>query len=213
MMSLVGYNFEVVLKGITFAKVEKGLVCYELRDVTRMPGFGQQTKNLGAVIREEELEQELQKQRRQLLKSKTKADEATDWLQQQRELRKTDQEICEEAWGKVPIPHIGWTGWNLWFDGAVRRGGLAAGGIVLKNPTGEVKPQVGFALGGKFTCNEAEYRALIRGLREALNLGIKSLEAQGDSKIICYQIMRRIEVKAQNLVVFHEQAMELLSRF
>lgn len=74
------------------------------------------------------------------------------------------------------ILYIGWTGWNLWFDGAVRRGGFVVGGIVLKNSTGEVKSQVGFVLGGKFICNEAEYRVFIRGLREVLNLGIKFLE-------------------------------------
>lgn len=104
------------------------------------------------------------------------------------------------AWGTIPIKHTHWSGWNLWFDGAVRKGNSAAGGIVLKDPAGKMVLQVGFALEGRFTCNKAEYSTLIRGLQEAAATGVKTLQVHEDSKIVRYQVLKRFSVKAHNLV-------------
>jgi ribonuclease HI len=38
------------------------------------------------------------------------------------------------------------------------------------------------------TNNAAEYRALILGLKYAAKKGFKHIRAQGDSKLVCYQV-------------------------
>lgn len=73
--------------------------------------------------------------------------------------------------------------------------------------------QKGFVLSGRHTCNEAEYAALIRGLKEALHRKIPALQAYGDSKLVCYQVLQRYGVKAQNLLRFHSEVVELTKRF
>ena len=41
---------------------------------------------------------------------------------------------------------------------------------------------------GTATCNAAEYRALLLGLRYAAKKGFKYIRAQGDSKLVCNQV-------------------------
>lgn len=195
LLKLTGYSFEVFPKGVTFARMEAGLACYELRDAITLPRFRENDEEAGGEICAEALEKELHKQQRMLLRTKAAGDTTEEWLMQQREAGRTELEIMDEAWGKMPVKHTGWHGWNLWFDGAVRKVSVAAGGIVLRNPEGKLELQVGIALNGRFTCNEAEYSALIRGLREALAQGIKALQVYGDSKIVCYQVLKRFSVK------------------
>lgn len=67
------------------------------------------------------------------------------------------------VWGIIFIKYIYWSGWNLWFDGVVRKGNSVVGGIVLKDSAGKMVLQVGFALEGRFICNKAEYLIFIRG--------------------------------------------------
>lgn len=46
-----------------------------------------------------------------------------------------------------------------------------------------------------------------------MQLGVTKLQAHGDSKLVCYQVLKRFGVKAHNLVRFHEQALDLVSKF
>ncbi|KAG8046632.1 hypothetical protein GUJ93_ZPchr0008g14148 [Zizania palustris] len=76
----------------------------------------------------------------------------------------------------------------LEFDGASKGNpGKAGAGAVVRRLDGTVIAQLREGL-GIATNNAAEYRALILGLRYAAKKGFKYIRAQGDSKLVCYQV-------------------------
>jgi ribonuclease HI len=66
---------------------------------------------------------------------------------------------------------------------------------------------------GETTNNVAEYRALIRGLQEALLRGADRIEARTDSELMQRQLAGRYKVNSPQLQALHDEARELLSRF
>lgn len=102
---------------------------------------------------------------------------------------------------------------SLEFDGASKGNpGKAGAGAILRSPDGsllcELTKGVGIA-----TCNFAEYQALIIGLQGALDQGICHIKAQGDSKLVCKQVMGQWKVRSENLATSFAEAMELKRRF
>ena len=67
-------------------------------------------------------------------------------------------------------------------------------------------------LDGKFTTNEAEYQALIEGLKFCILEGYDLLYIFSDSEIVVKQILGHYRVR-KNLIPFHKQATELLAHF
>ncbi|OBI79499.1 bifunctional RNase H/acid phosphatase [Mycobacterium asiaticum] len=66
---------------------------------------------------------------------------------------------------------------------------------------------------GRATNNVAEYRGLIAGLDDALNLGATEVSVLMDSKLVIEQMAGRWKVKHPDLVELHRQAQALASRF
>ena len=66
---------------------------------------------------------------------------------------------------------------------------------------------------GTATNNEAEYRALIEGLKTAKKWNPDRLEVYLDSKLVVEQINGAYKVKAPELVALHKQAKGLISEF
>ncbi len=66
---------------------------------------------------------------------------------------------------------------------------------------------------GTGTSNEAEYRAVIRSLEEALKLGIKEVILRSDSKLLVEQIKGGYRIKARNIVPLALKVFSLLKRF
>ena len=59
---------------------------------------------------------------------------------------------------------------------------------------------------GDVTCNVAEYRALILGMKYALKKGFKLIRVQGDSNLVCMQVHGLIHVTRLPIIfitVFH----------
>ncbi|GFS40490.1 hypothetical protein Acr_00g0068850 [Actinidia rufa] len=93
------------------------------------------------------------------------------------------KELPEEAEDTLEPPQVGPSmAWQMYVDGARNRQGEGAG-VVLKSPEGSVFEQ---CLRFKFpaTNNEAEYEALIAGLRSASKLGVPELCIYSDSKLV-----------------------------
>jgi ribonuclease HI len=63
------------------------------------------------------------------------------------------------------------------------------------------------------TNNEAEYNALILGLKEALKLGIESIRIEGDSNLVIQQVQHLWKVKASSLIPLCATASSLLLKF
>ncbi len=87
--------------------------------------------------------------------------------------------------------------------------GQAAIGVVLKAPVEEISERIGWAKDH----HVAEYRALIRGLEDALARGVSHLRVCLDSALVVNQLNAKSQVKAEHLKPLHEQADSLAKRF
>jgi ribonuclease HI len=105
------------------------------------------------------------------------------------------------------------TSLKLAVDGASRGNpGVAGIGVVLYNEDGEVVREIGEYI-GQTTNNIAEYKALIRGLEEALRLGAECIRVQTDSELLARQVSGIYKVRAAHLVPLYYQVRELFARF
>ncbi len=99
---------------------------------------------------------------------------------------------------------------RLFVDGASRGNpGPAAIGVVVQDGKGKVIAKVGEFL-GETTNNVAEYRALLRGLREARARRADDLEIRTDSDLLVRQINGSYRVKSPHLIPLHREALEAL---
>jgi ribonuclease HI len=88
---------------------------------------------------------------------------------------------------------------NLFTDGGSRGNpGPAAAGFVLKNDKGETVERGGKFL-GRATNNEAEYQAVIEGLKEALNFEPGRLTCFLDSSLVVNQLNGIFKIKEARL--------------
>lgn len=98
-------------------------------------------------------------------------------------------------------------------DGGARGNpGPAAIGVVIRDPEGRIIDEHGERI-GEATNNVAEYRALIRGIQRAAELGATELELVGDSELVVRQVEGRYKVKKPGLKPLHAEAKEALSAF
>ncbi len=101
----------------------------------------------------------------------------------------------------------------LFIDGASRGNpGRAAAGICVMNEEGKKISEMSRYLGHR-TNNEAEYWALILGLKEARRLGGDVLQIFTDSELVERQIKGIYRVKDLNLKILHKTVMEVLKTF
>ena len=101
----------------------------------------------------------------------------------------------------------------LYIDGASKGNpGMAGAGILMTNGSGRKLAEISRYLGHK-TNNEAEYWALLLGLREAKRLGGKSLHILTDSELIARQVKGIYRVKNLNLKGLHKMVIQNLKEF
>ncbi len=94
-------------------------------------------------------------------------------------------------------------------DGGARGNpGPAAYAFVLEAEDGTVLAAEGQAI-GVATNNVAEYRAVIEGLRRAVDLHVAELEVVSDSELIVHQMRGEWKIKKDTLRVLWEEAQDL----
>jgi len=97
-------------------------------------------------------------------------------------------------------------------DGGARGNpGPAAYAYVLEADDGTVLAAHGEAI-GVATNNVAEYRALVEGLRKAVEVGVDELEVISDSELLVHQMRGEWKIKNEALRVLWQQAQELADR-
>jgi probable phosphoglycerate mutase len=97
-------------------------------------------------------------------------------------------------------------------DGGARGNpGPAAFGYVLEAEDGTVLDARGEAI-GVATNNVAEYRALVEGLRRAVELGVTDLEVVSDSELLVKQMRGEYRVKNEALRALSQDAARLARR-
>ncbi|XP_074347112.1 uncharacterized protein LOC141685936 [Apium graveolens] len=101
--------------------------------------------------------------------------------------------------------------WILHVDGAVNNGGSGAG-IVLVSPEGH---HLMSAIHFKFyaTNNDAEYEALINGLKIALEMGVRNLTAKSDSELVVNHVNGGFQARGPRAELYLRSAHHLIGKF
>ncbi|XP_021817133.1 uncharacterized protein LOC110759389 [Prunus avium] len=101
--------------------------------------------------------------------------------------------------------------WTLYVDGSSNRQGSGAG-LVLKAPD---QTTIEYAIRFQFQAsnNEAEYKALLAGLRLAKGIGAKQLRICSDSQLVVNQVLTEFEAKDTSMAAYLTHARRLLQHF
>ena len=101
----------------------------------------------------------------------------------------------------------------LHVDGGARGNpGPAAIGVVVSAPDGTVIEELAERIGSA-TNNVAEYRAVLRALERARDLGASEVEIIGDSELVARQLSGAYKVKHPAMKPLHGQAIAALGGF
>ncbi|GKD30679.1 reverse transcriptase domain-containing protein, partial [Tanacetum coccineum] len=126
-----------------------------------------------------------------------------DFIVERPEEESSDVPMTEPE--EIPEP------WTLFTDGSSCIDGSGAG-LILTNPEGV---EFTYAMRFRFeaTNNEAEYEALIAGLRIAEQMGVKNLQANVDSRLVANQVNGSYVAKESGMVQYLEKVKGLTSNF
>jgi ribonuclease HI len=131
---------------------------------------------------------------RQAIKSHILADFVSEWTETQQ-----------------PPPAEKSEHWKMYFDGSLNLQG-AGTDVLFILPHGDHLKYV-LQIHYKASNNDAEYEALIRGLRIAVSLGIKRLITYDDSKVIIDQVNKACNVKKDSMNVYCVEVHKLEDHF
>lgn len=98
----------------------------------------------------------------------------------------------------------------IFTDGAAEPNpGPAAIGVTIKDKRGKLITSISQRI-GRATNNQAEYRAIIAALEEAVRLGVKQVDIKMDSELVVKQISGEYRVKKATLKPLYQQVKQLL---
>jgi ribonuclease HI len=131
---------------------------------------------------------------RKAIKSQVLADYLAEWVDTQ-----------------LPIAPIQPELWTLYFDGSLMKIGAGAG-LLFISPLGK---HVCYVLRLHFSAsnNVAEYEALVNGLRIAVELGVRRLDAQGDSQLAIDQVMKNSPCRDKKMEAYCDEVRRLEHKF
>jgi len=98
----------------------------------------------------------------------------------------------------------------MYFDEVARRDSAGAG-LIFVSPEKHILPY-SFVLTQLRSNNLTEYQALSLGLQMAIEMGITDLNIYGESQLVINQLLYKYEVKKEDLVPYHKQALPLLNK-
>ncbi|XP_019701442.1 uncharacterized protein [Elaeis guineensis] len=101
--------------------------------------------------------------------------------------------------------------WVLHVDGSSNTTGSGVG-LILTSPDGVVMEYV-LQFGFFASNNEAEYEALVTGLRMVKVLSVRYLRVHSDSQLIVGQIQGEYEVQEPNMIKYLQNVKDLASNF
>ncbi|KAI3682300.1 hypothetical protein L1987_82190 [Smallanthus sonchifolius] len=101
--------------------------------------------------------------------------------------------------------------WSLHTDGASNDEGSGAG-LILVGPD-QVELTYALRLDFKSSNNEAEYEALLAGLRLAQKMGVRKLHAHVDSMLVANQINGSYDAKEESMKRYLEKAQAIIKLF
>jgi ribonuclease HI len=84
--------------------------------------------------------------------------------------------------------YVTFTPWKLHFDGTTCRSGCGVG-IIIMSPSAAIFEAL-IRLDHKYINNQIEYEALLFGLQILHDMGVKHVEAYGDSLLVVQQVSK-----------------------
>jgi ribonuclease HI len=123
-------------------------------------------------------------EKRKAIKSQVLPDFTAEWL----ELQNT---------GPPDLSSV----WTMYFDGSKRIQGAGAG-VVLISPQGDKLKYVFRMSFPQASNNEAEYEALLHGMKMAKACGATRLKIFGDSNLVVQQVMNRCDAISDNMIAY-----------
>jgi ribonuclease HI len=101
--------------------------------------------------------------------------------------------------------------WTMFFDGSLMKTGAGAG-LLFISPLGKhlrYVPRLHFLASN----NVAEYEALVNGLRIAIELGVRCLDARGDSQLVIDQVMKNSHCRDPKMEAYCDEVRRLEDKF
>jgi ribonuclease HI len=101
--------------------------------------------------------------------------------------------------------------WTMFFDGSLMKTGAGAG-LLFISPLGK---HLRYVLRLHFLAsnNVAEYEALVNGLRIAIELGVRRLDARGDSRLVIDQVMKNSHCRDPKMEAYCDEVQRLEDKF
>jgi ribonuclease HI len=131
---------------------------------------------------------------RKAIKSQVLADFLAEWVDTQ-----------------LPTAPIQLELWTMYFDGSLMKIGAGVG-LLFISP---LEKHVRYILRLHFPTsnNVAKYEALVNGLRIAVELGVRRLDAQGDSQLIIDQVMKNSNCRDKKMEAYCDEVRRLEDKF
>jgi ribonuclease HI len=101
--------------------------------------------------------------------------------------------------------------WTMFFDGSLMKTGAGAG-LLFILPLGKHLRYV-LRLHFPASNNVAEYEALVNGLRIAIELGVRRLDAHGDSQLVIDQVMKNSHCRDPKIEAYYDEVRRLEDKF
>ncbi|GJZ06096.1 reverse transcriptase domain-containing protein [Tanacetum coccineum] len=125
---------------------------------------------------------------------------------------------CMKRWKIIPEPSNARgdltpspKAWRLYTDGASNNEGFGAG-LILIAPN-DVEYSYALRLNFSNSNNEAEYEALLAGLRIAKEMQVKDIHSFVNSKLVASQVEGSYEAKGESIIKYQEKVLELAGAF
>jgi hypothetical protein len=101
--------------------------------------------------------------------------------------------------------------WTMFFDGSLMKIGAGAG-LLFISPLGK---HIRYVLRLHFPAsnNVAEYEALVNGLRIAIELGVRRLDARADSQLVIDQVMKNSHCCDLKMEAYCDEVRRLEDKF
>lgn len=119
--------------------------------------------------------------------------------------------IVDRAIIENPVNYLDFEPCKLYFDGFSHKYGTGVG-ILMISPN-KIPKKFKYKIEGHCSNNEAEYEALITGLKLMLELGATRVDVMGDSELVIKQITKEYKCVKENLIMYFVISNRLLGKF
>jgi ribonuclease HI len=101
--------------------------------------------------------------------------------------------------------------WTMFFDGSLMKTGAGVGLLFISPLVKHLR----YVLRLHFPAsnNVAEYEALVNGLRIAIELGVRRLDARGDSQLVIDQVMKNSHCRDPKMEAYYDEVRRLEDKF